>query len=49
LAYIGIEPQRFRTQWVSGSEGHRFAAIINSMAEEIKALGPNRKFSDQPL
>jgi len=47
LEYLGIEPQRFMTQWISGSEGHKFAATINSLAGEIKALGPNRKFRDQ--
>lgn len=46
LEFIGIEPQRLRVEWVSGSEGERFATTIKEMTEEIQALGPNRKLRD---
>ena len=46
LEYIGIEPERFQTKWISGSEANKFAETIKEMTEEIKALGPNRKLRD---
>jgi F420-non-reducing hydrogenase iron-sulfur subunit len=36
----GIEPQRVRLEWVSASEGERFARVVDRMTEEIRALGP---------
>jgi F420-non-reducing hydrogenase iron-sulfur subunit len=38
---LGIEPGRLRLEWVSASEGDRFADIVKDMVEEIKKLGPN--------
>lgn len=40
LEQFGIEPQRLRLEWVSASEGDRFAALINEMTEQIRELGP---------
>jgi len=40
LEQFGIEPQRLRLEWVSASEGERFAAIVNEMTEQIRELGP---------
>jgi len=41
LRSFGIEPERVRLEWVSASEGDRFAAVVREMVEEIKKLGPN--------
>ena len=41
LKDFGIEPQRVRLEWVSASEGDRFAAVVRDMVDEIKKLGPN--------
>lgn len=38
---FGIERERFRLEWVSASEGGRFAQVVKEMTEEIKQLGPN--------
>ncbi|MBZ4686978.1 MAG: F420-non-reducing hydrogenase iron-sulfur subunit [Clostridia bacterium] len=46
LEYVGIEPERFQARWVSGSEAAKFAEIVTSLTEDIKALGPNRKLRD---
>lgn len=46
LEYLGIEPERFQVRWISGSEGAKFAAVMNQVTEEIKNLGPNRKLRD---
>ncbi|MGQ9565451.1 MAG: hydrogenase iron-sulfur subunit [Candidatus Bathyarchaeales archaeon] len=41
LRQFGIEPERLRLEWVSASEGDRFATVIKDMTNEIKKLGPN--------
>ncbi|HVP26442.1 MAG TPA: hydrogenase iron-sulfur subunit [Candidatus Bathyarchaeia archaeon] len=41
LKEFGVEPERLRLEWVSASEGDRFAAIVRDMVAEIKKLGPN--------
>ena len=40
LAQFGIEEERVRLDWVSASEGDRFATIVNEMTEQIGKLGP---------
>ena len=37
---FGLDPRRLRLEWVSASEGDRFAEIVNEFTEEIRALGP---------
>lgn len=41
LEDFGLEPERFRLEWVSASEGSRFAAIAREMVEQLRELGPN--------
>ena len=41
LETLGIEPGRFRLEWVSASEGDRFAEIATDFTNQLKALGPN--------
>ena len=41
LPQFGVEPERLRIEWVSASEGDRFAKVIKNMTEEIKKLGPS--------
>ncbi|MCU0253935.1 MAG: hydrogenase iron-sulfur subunit [Acidobacteria bacterium] len=38
----GIEPDRVRLEWVSASEGQRFAEVVADMTERIRKLGPSR-------
>ena len=40
LAQLGVEPERVRLEWVSASEGDRFARLVDEMTEEIRELGP---------
>ena len=40
LTQLGVEEERVRLDWVSASEGDRFASIINEMTEQIRELGP---------
>ena len=41
LQDFGIEEDRFRLEWVSASEGSRFAQVITQMTEKVRELGPN--------
>jgi F420-non-reducing hydrogenase iron-sulfur subunit len=41
LEDFGIEPQRLRLEWISASEGDKFAAVVRDMVAEVKKLGPN--------
>jgi len=43
LAQLGIEDERLRLEWVSASEGERFARIVDDMTKRIKELGPLAK------
>ncbi len=38
---FGVEPERFRLEWVSASEAPRFAQMVREMSEEIHTLGPS--------
>ncbi len=40
LAQFGVEEERVRLDWVSASEGEKYASIINEMTETVRALGP---------
>lgn len=40
LEQFGIEPERFRIDWVSAGEGERFAKVTSEMYEAVAALGP---------
>ena len=41
LQDFGIEEERFRLEWVSASEGPRFAQVMTEFTEEIRRLGPS--------
>ena len=41
LALTGLEPERLRLDWVSASEGQRFAGIVTEFTERIRKLGPS--------
>jgi F420-non-reducing hydrogenase iron-sulfur subunit len=40
LSQFGIEPARLRLEWISASEGVRFAQVVTEFTGEIKKLGP---------
>jgi len=40
LTQFGIEDERVRLDWISASEGDRFANVVNEMTEQIRQLGP---------
>lgn len=40
LEQIGVNPERLRLEWVSASEGIRFAKVVTEFTEKLKELGP---------
>jgi coenzyme F420-reducing hydrogenase delta subunit len=40
LERIGINPKRLRLEWISASEGTRYAEVMNDFGKQLKALGP---------
>jgi len=40
IAALGIEPARLRLEWVSASEGQRYADAITAFTDEVRKLGP---------
>ena len=40
LEDAGIESQRFRIEWIAGSEGQKFAKVVKDMVSELQRLGP---------
>jgi len=41
LEDFGLEEERFRLEWISASEGPKFAQVMTEMAETIKKLPPS--------
>ncbi len=42
MEFAGLEPERLHLDWVSASEGERFARIANEFVDGVRALGPVR-------
>jgi F420-non-reducing hydrogenase iron-sulfur subunit len=40
LQYLGVESGRIRFDWVSAAESGRFAQVVQSLTEQVRALGP---------
>jgi F420-non-reducing hydrogenase iron-sulfur subunit len=40
LKQIGVNPERLRLEWVSASEGSRFAGVMNDFTRKLKEMGP---------
>jgi F420-non-reducing hydrogenase iron-sulfur subunit len=41
LEDLGIEYERYRLEWVSASEGQKFAETMREFTESVKSLGPS--------
>lgn len=40
LEYVGVNPKRFRLDWVSSAEAPKFAKVTTEFVENVRALGP---------
>lgn len=45
LDYMGLDPGRFQVSWVSASEGPKWADVVTKFTDQVRALGPQTKFS----
>jgi len=44
---FAIDPRRIRFEFVSASEGQKFAAVVTEFVDEIKKIGPNPLKKDE--
>ena len=40
LEWVGLSPERLRLEFVSASEGSRYAEVMNDFSKKVKQLGP---------
>lgn len=40
VSQMGIEDERLRLEWISASEGARYAEVVNEMSAKVAKLGP---------
>jgi coenzyme F420-reducing hydrogenase delta subunit len=40
LEQVGINPKRLRLEWIAGSEGMRYAEVMNDFGRQLKEMGP---------
>jgi len=40
LEFTGVETERLFVDWVSASEGKKFAQVVTEFTEQVRALGP---------
>jgi F420-non-reducing hydrogenase iron-sulfur subunit len=40
LRFMGLNPERLRLEWVSASEGMRFADVMNDFSSKLREIGP---------
>ena len=38
---LGLESERLRLEWISASEGEKFATAIKEVSENVKKIGPS--------
>jgi F420-non-reducing hydrogenase iron-sulfur subunit len=41
LEDFGLEPERFRLEWVSAAEAPRFVEVVSEVVEKLRKLGPS--------
>ena len=41
LEDFGLEPERFRIEWIASAEAQKFADVMTEMTEALRALGPS--------
>jgi F420-non-reducing hydrogenase iron-sulfur subunit len=44
LEFAGMEPGRFRVEWISASEGKKFSEVVGEFTDQVRTLGPQMKF-----
>lgn len=44
LEFAGMDPKRFRVEWISASEGNKYAEVVEEFTGDLKTLGPQNTF-----
>ncbi len=44
LEFSGMDPRRFRVEWISASEGNKYAEVVTEFTNDLKKLGPQKAF-----
>jgi len=40
LEQLGVEPERFRLEWISSADAKKYVEVASDMVEKLKKLGP---------
>lgn len=48
VEFLGIERERFHLEWVSASEGKKFARVVAEFTAQVAALGPRQPQRREP-
>ena len=46
LTFSGIDTERVTFTWVSAAEGAKWAEVVNSTVEKVRALGPHENYKE---
>jgi len=49
LKLTGLEPERLKLDWVSASEGEKFAHVVTEFVSKLKELGPSPVTKDERM
>jgi F420-non-reducing hydrogenase iron-sulfur subunit len=41
LGELGVEPERVRFEYISASEGNKFASVVKEFVEDVRKMGAN--------
>ena len=41
LKELGLEEERLQLNWISASEGEKFAEVVRMVTEQVRQLGPS--------
>jgi len=46
---MGVDQKRFRLEWISASEGARFADVMRDFTKQLKQLGPLKREGEKAI
>lgn len=49
VSQMGIEDERLRLEWISASEGSRYAEVVNEMSAQVAKVGPLNRRREIPI
>jgi F420-non-reducing hydrogenase iron-sulfur subunit len=49
LREVGVDRERLKLEWIAGSEGAKFARVVQEMVDTVRRLGPFRVVPEPAL